>query len=174
MTDWFKQSISLGMNAAQIIPVSQIVVGDWVPLKCQFGCGGYDKWLTCPPYSPPPEVTRRMLRDYEHALLLRLEGLGGEEEEEKQRLKLHEAVVELEREMFLAGYHRAWGMTAGPCPLCETCDVTAPCKYPEKARPAMEACGIDVYSTVRKAGWEISVVPTIDSPFSLFGLVLME
>jgi len=38
----------------------------------------------------------------------------------------------------------------------------------------MEACGIDVYATVRQAGWEIEVVQTPEPPFRLFGLVLME
>jgi hypothetical protein len=31
-------------------------------------------------------------------------------------------------------------------------------RHPEQARPAMEACGIDVFSTVRKAGLPIEVV----------------
>jgi hypothetical protein len=38
----------------------------------------------------------------------------------------------------------------------------------------MEACGLDVYTTVHQAGWEIEVVETQEAPFRLFGLVLME
>lgn len=38
----------------------------------------------------------------------------------------------------------------------------------------MEGCGTDVYTTVRRAGWEIEVVQTLQSPFRLFSLVLME
>jgi hypothetical protein len=38
----------------------------------------------------------------------------------------------------------------------------------------MEACGIDVFSTVRNAGWEIEVVKSLDSTFRLFALVLIE
>jgi hypothetical protein len=38
----------------------------------------------------------------------------------------------------------------------------------------MEACGIDVYTIVRQAGWEIEMVQTQEALFRLFGLVLME
>jgi predicted metal-binding protein len=83
-------------------------------------------------------------------------------------------VAALERELFLVGYHRALGMGAGSCRLCKECDPSGPCRFPHQARPSMEACGIDVYTTVRQAGWEIEVVQTKESPFRLFGLVLME
>jgi len=38
----------------------------------------------------------------------------------------------------------------------------------------MEACGIDVYSTVKRAGFEISVVRTTDQCPDYFGLVLVD
>jgi predicted metal-binding protein len=114
-----------------------------------------------------------MLQDYRKGLLLRVEGRGEDEEEPAAR-RLAEAVAALERELFLSGHYRAWGMVAGPCPFCETCNLAGPCRFPEKARPSMEACGIDVYATVRAAGWRIEVVPSLDAPFRLFGLVLVE
>jgi predicted metal-binding protein len=150
-------------------------VADWVRLKCQYGCGACGSYLTCPPHSPPPEVTRQVLTHYRQALLLRMERAGGGREEETQpRRQMSEVVAALGRELFLAGYYRAWGMGAGPCRLCAECDPSGPCHSPHQARPSMEACGIDVYTTVRQAGWEIEVVQTIESPFRLFGLVLME
>jgi len=175
MNDWVTRAVELGADAAQIIPTDQVVVADWVRLKCQYGCGGYGARLTCPPHSPPPEVTHRVLRHYRQALLLCVEGAGGGwKEETRRRRKLGEAVAALERELFLAGHHRAWGMGAGPCLLCAECDPSSPCRFPSQARPSMEACGIDVYTTVRQAGWEIEVVQTQEAPFRLFGLVLME
>jgi len=175
MNDWVARALELGADAAQIIPTDQVVVADWVRLKCQYGCGGYGERLTCPPHSPPPEVTRRVLSHYRQALLLRMERTGGGwKAGTRQRRQMSEVVAALERELFLAGYHRAWGMGAGPCTLCKECDPSAPCRFPDQARPSMEACGIDVYTTVRQAGWEIEVVQTKESPFRLFGLVLME
>jgi len=175
MNDWIARALELGADAAQIIPADQVVVADWVRLKCQYGCGGYGARLTCPPHSPPPEVTRRVLSHYRQAVLLRMERAGvGWKAETRQRRQMSEVVAALERELFLAGRYRAWGMGSGPCSLCKECDPSGPCRFPEQARPSMEACGIDVYATVGQAGWEIEVVQTKESPFRLFGLVLIE
>jgi hypothetical protein len=37
----------------------------------------------------------------------------------------------------------------------EGCNVAEPCPFPDVARPAMEAVGIDVVRTLRNAGWEL-------------------
>lgn len=174
MSDWSARAVELGAEAAQVIHPDQVAVAEWVRLKCQYGCGGYGECLTCPPHSPTPETTRKVLRHYQKALLLRAEGQRGEDEEERLRYRLNGAVVALERELFLAGHHRAWGMTSGPCMLCKKCDPEDRCRHPDKARPSMEACGIDVFTTVRQAGWGIEVVKSLESLFRLFGLVLVE
>jgi len=51
---------------ADIYPVSpdDVVVSEWVRWKCMFGCKGYGKHLSCPPYVPGPEDTRKMLKEY--------------------------------------------------------------------------------------------------------------
>jgi len=174
MPNWTKRARILGAHSARSIRTKSIVVADWVRVKCQFGCDGYGERLTCPPFSLPPESTRKLLADYKRALLIRLDGRGSDDNEEELRRQLHNLVADLEREIFLAGHYRAFGMAAGPCSLCDTCDLSEPCKYPERARPALEACGVDVFSTVHNAGWRIEVVPTLDSPYSLFGMVLIE
>ena len=38
----------------------------------------------------------------------------------------------------------------------------------------MEACGVDVFTTVRNAGWEIDVVRTHESEYRFFALVLVD
>lgn len=173
MDDWCARAADLGVDDAKLIHPKTVIVADWVRLKCQFGCDEYGQRLTCPPYSPAPETTRQLLSHYEQALLLRLDRPGGGMEE-KKRLRMEEVVADLEREIFLAGHERAFGMSAGPCTLCETCDISAPCLLPSKARPSVEACGIDVYTTVRKAGWNIEVAQTCESSYSVFGLILIE
>ena len=81
-------------------------------------------------------------------------------------------VAELEREIFLDGYYKAFGMGCGPCRICKSCPEE--CPYPRLARPSMEACGIDVYATARKAGFPIEVVKDYDRPSNRFGLILIE
>ena len=92
---------------------------------------------------------------------------------EAGRRKPKRIAAELEREIFLAGYYKAFGLGSGPCSLCDECDLDG-CRYPHKARPSMEACGIDVYQTVRSNGFEIEVVRDRDDPQHYFGVVLVE
>lgn len=149
----------------KIIPVESVVVAQWVREKCQFGCDGFGKRLTCPPHSPTPEETKRMLTHYKHALLIHGD----------TNTPVNKIVVKLERDIFLAGYVRAFGMGGGPCFLCEEC-VPSPglCKHPEEARPSMEACGIDVYSTAKAHGFPIEVLKDENCKPNYYGLVLIE
>jgi predicted metal-binding protein len=55
------------------------------------------------------------------------------------------------------GYHFAAGLSATGCLLCDQCvGPGEPCRHPLKARPAMDALGIDVGATVKKAGMQLS------------------
>jgi predicted metal-binding protein len=152
----------LGAKEAKIVPADSVVTAQWVRAKCQFGCGGYGKSLNCPPHSPTPEQTKNMLTSYEHALLIH----GGE------NTPIGEIVRRLERKIFLDGHYKAFGMGAGPCSLCDECPEF--CKYPDRARPAMEACGIDVYATVRANGFPIEVLTNEDCAPDYYGMVLIE
>jgi len=159
---YIKRAKDLGTKDAKIISAKSIVTAEWVRLKCQFGCDGYGRALTCPPYSPTPEQTGRMLTHYENGLLLHGDEHSG----------IRTIVSTLEREIFLDGYYKAFGMGAGPCDLCEKCPKS--CKYPERARPSMEACGIDVFSTVRANGFPIEVLKTNFCERNYYGVVLID
>ncbi len=82
--------------------------------------------------------------------------------------------VKLEREAFLAGHYRAFGLGSGPCSLCRECAFEKGCRHPNQARPSMEGCGIDVYRTARANGFTIEVVRNRRDPQHYFGLVLIE
>ena len=183
----FKQTVdkliesarSKGAKSAKLIPTKDVVVEDYVRRKCQFGCKMYAKRFCCPPYTPTPEETRRSLKNYSDALLIEYAGLGGVDEQRK----VNEKMVELEREAFLGGLYKASIYIGGPCRYCATCpaeDVQYPssfskreCKNPLKARPSMESCGIEVYKTVRKAGFKIDVVKS-GEPYRSFMLLLLR
>ncbi len=154
-----------GAEEVKIISPENVFTGRWVRLKCQYGCGGYGKSLTCPPYSPKPEETEKILSDYEDALLIHFPTSVED---------ISNIMVDLEREAFLSGFYKAFSMPAGPCGLCEECSVEEGCINPRKARPAMEACGIDVYQTAREAGFPIEVVRSRDCPQNYYGLLLLE
>jgi len=169
LNDLSRLAIKLGAADARPIKADDIVISDWVRLKCQYGCDGYGKRLTCPPYSPRPEEFRRILEGYESAMLLRFEP-GRPNHDWRSP---HEAVVKLEREAFLKGYYSAFGLACGPCPHCDKCNLEK-CVHPDLARSSMEACGIDVYATVRRAGFDLEVVKTRDEKPTYFGLLLVK
>lgn len=164
---------TLGVSKAEIIDAKNVVVGNWVRLKCQYGCGLYGECLTCPPYSPTPDYTKKMIGEYSKGLLMQVEKIHLVDRP-RLRHTLRKIVADLERKIFLDGYYKAFGMASGPCRFCKTCDTNEPCKHPYKARPSVEACGIDVYQTARNCGFELEVVKTEDCPYSSVALIVIE
>ena len=72
--------------------------------------------------------------------------------------KYHDTLIALEGEMFKDGYHKAFVFLSGPCRVCKECAKLEGtlCKFGDRARPSMEACGIDVYQTAWNNGFEIT------------------
>jgi predicted metal-binding protein len=157
-------ALSMGVLDAKLIDAKDIVVRDWVRLKCQYGCGRFGKSLTCPPYSPSPEQMKHVLSGYSTAILMRLPD---------ESMATHDMIAKLERSAFLEGYYRAFGLPAGPCERCKNCSLKH-CANPRLARPSVEACGIDVYESVRKSGFVINVRKTHEEVPTYFGLLLIE
>ncbi|MCR3884067.1 DUF2284 domain-containing protein [Methanotrichaceae archaeon M04Ac] len=174
------------------ISARDVVVADWVRLKCRYGCKAYGKHLGCPPYSPTPEETRKILSEYRVGIIARFEA-SPDPEVAPQHLhhhlwesinRVHEMIFQLERRAFLAGYYKAFGFNALPCTFCATCipeekEMADPldarnCRHKEKVRPSMEACGIDVFKTLEVAGLGLSVLDSYSEGFALFGLVLLD
>lgn len=154
-----------GVQAAKIVSGADVETAPWVRLKCQFGCDGYAQCLVCPPYTPTPDEMRKVLDSYRRALLIHF----------APQADVKATVVELEREIFLQGAWKALGLGAGPCYLCESCTLkVGGCRHAERARPALEACGIDVFTTVRKAGLPIDVVRTTRQCPNYYGLILVD
>lgn len=158
-----RMALDAGAIEAKVISPATVETGSWVRWKCRFGCGCWESSLMCPPHTPQPAETRAMLDEYERAVLF-----------EAPPGKTKEIAVAVERELFLAGCYKALGLGAGPCCLCDTCAFDEGCRHPDEARPAMEACGIDVFATVRKHGFTVEVARTRRDPQHYFGLVLVE
>ena len=154
-----------GVKDAQIILGGDVQTAEWVRLKCQFGCDGFGQCLVCPPYTPSAEQMRKVLDAYRRVILIHFDSDADTKA----------IVAELEREIFLRGAWKAFGLGAGPCYFCRECCVEKrQCRHPERARPAMEACGIDVFSTAKKAGFPIEVVKTTRQCPNYYGLILVD
>lgn len=154
-----------GVKDTRIIAPEQVETAAWVRLKCQFGCGGYGQSLVCPPYTPTPQQMRKVLDCYNRGILIHF----------KPDSEVKSIIPELEEEIFLLGLWKAFGLGAGPCIFCKSCNLEEEsCRYPEKARPAMEACGIDVFSTVKKFDFPIEVVTSSRQCPNYYGLILVD
>jgi predicted metal-binding protein len=161
--------LEMGMDGARIIDPRSVVTAEWVRMKCQFGCDRFGTILCCPPRTPSPEVTRKVIDSYQKAILLHRRSTKDERTKD-----FNQVIVRLEIKIFLDGYYKAWSMGSGPCRLCKVCDPAAPCKHAPEARPSMEACGIDVFKTARDNGVPIEVLTTREEDRNLFGLILVK
>ncbi|MDD4889732.1 MAG: DUF2284 domain-containing protein [Phycisphaerae bacterium] len=158
-----QMAVKFGATAAKVVSPKMVKTGPWVAWKCQFGCGSFGSSLVCPPHTPAPSKTRRMLDEYKVAVLF-----------ECRDGKTKRVAAMMERELFLAGCFKAFGFGSGPCELCEVCAFDKGCRHPHQARPAMEACGVDVFSTARRNGFKIEVVRSPCDRQHYFGLVLVK
>ncbi len=159
-------SIECGAVEAKLISPSTVETGTWVHYKCQFGCLFYGKYLVCPPYTPDADEMRKILSEYNRAILFQIAPKTPEESKE--------IVAAMEKKLFLDNYHKVFGLGAGPCFLCPKCALDEGCRNPFVTRPSMEACGIDVYATVRKHGFKINVVRDYEDEQHYYGLMLID
>jgi predicted metal-binding protein len=160
-----KKALSIaGVESAAIIDTETIVTGEWVRRKCRYGCTGYGACLTCPPHSPTPDKTAEMLKSYTKGLLLHSHKFRA----------VKRATLQMEKEAFLSGLPRAFGMGAGPCTLCKECALDEGCRHPEEARPSIEACGIDVFTTVKNNGFTIRVLDSTGQTPDYYAIILLE
>jgi len=183
-----------GATAARIIPAKMVVIDERVRLKCEVPrCAGYGHYLTCPPYVMPVETFRRILSGYEWCLLIQVEaedinstdkGKGRINQsilkENRQmhrpfRLKLLRIVEAVEAAAFKKGLYLAAGFIGGSCVLCDKCvneKTSEVCRHPFRARPPMEAVGINVIRTVKNAGLSIHLSSSKNVIWT--GLVLLN
>ncbi|HEB02466.1 MAG TPA: DUF2284 domain-containing protein [Nitrospirae bacterium] len=133
--------LEYGFNQVREIDVADVVVADWTRERCQFGCDRHGS-AHCPPNSPTPDETRRLLGDFKRALIM---------EGEPPTRDFQHLVLRAEREAFKSGFHKAFAYWSGPCTLCDEC--VTPCRNSKNARPSMEGAGMDVFETVKRAGF---------------------
>lgn len=165
------KAIEFGASMAKIIPAEWVQIDERVRLKCSIPlCPHYDRSVFCPPHTPSPDLMRKSLARYRHAILFALDVVPAEDFSDRsiQRKagadwakKTFEIVGRIETLAFGNGYYLAMGFGQASCQkaLCgqERCLVLGGgvCPYPLKARPSMEAVGMDVYGLVTQAGWDI-------------------
>ena len=112
-----------------------------------------------PPNVPSVSECERFFQEYCDAVIFRFEkAVSRPEDRHVWSKKVNIKLAALERDVFLAGFERAFLLYMDSCCICADCEVTREaCKQPRTARPSPEALGVDVYSTVRQFGFPIEV-----------------
>ncbi len=159
-----QEAIRLGCTKAKVILTKTISMANWVKLQCQYGCSHYGSVLTCPPYTPQAEEMSEVLVEYDKALLINA----------SPETNVREIVVHLEEVLKEKGFNKAFALSAQPCDLCEPCTIATHCQYPDKARPTLQACGIDVNETIHNNGWDDLGPQTPCAPTHAIGMVLID
>ena len=158
------------------IDPQEIVVSQWVRLKCEFGCPSYGKVASCPPNNPSVEECQRFFSEYKDALVLHFQKTAPEKADRKTwSARTNLKLVKLEREVFLAGYPKTFLLFMDSCELCAECVAErAKCKESKLSRPSPEGMAVDVFSTVRKLGYPIEVLTDPAQTMNRYAFLMVD
>ena len=194
----------LGASDATVIAAEKVHVDKRVLMKCSIPkCLGYGRSAHCPPHTIEPDKMSELVQAYKYALLVKLDiqpsvvidltrDKGGKivskdtgAEYLKTCRRFSDIVTEVEYQAFYDGHYLATAFSSGSCGFnfcaSQECQILKgePCRFPLRARPSMEACGMDAYRMATEAGWNIYPIGTDCNPAlvphaTLVGLVLVE
>jgi len=158
------------------IDPTQIVVAQWVRMKCMFGCGEYGRGGACPPNTPSVAECKQFFNEYTQAVIVHFEGkMDQPEDRHAWSAKINARLIKLERDVFLAGCERAFLLFMDSCCFCKECSGDRrTCNTPRMARPAPEAMAVDVYSTVRRFGFPIAVRTDYDQKMDRYAFLMVH
>ncbi|MFC1993383.1 DUF2284 domain-containing protein [Chloroflexota bacterium] len=185
-----QRAIKLGATDAKIINMSDVIIDERVVAKCTYPkCPEYGTNANCPPHAMTTDQLRKVVDNFHYAIFVKLdvpsEHIAGREAIQKNlcnpyRSKAAEIVAKIESEAFYDGYHLALAFGSGSCKVlfCSKVDCRAlvpgqGCPHRLKARSAMEAVGMDVYTMATRVGWDIYAIGDATLPSEVpYGLRL--
>ena len=153
-----------------------IVVSQWVRMKCTFGCRLYGKVGSCPPNLPSVPECRAFFNEYKIEVLFHFpKRVGKPEDRHAWTKEVNSKLLKLERDVFLSGYYKTFLLFMDSCELCESCPgERAKCLNPKQSRPTPEGMAIDVFTTVRKLGYPIEVLKDTSEEMNRYAILLIE
>jgi len=175
----FREAAELyGIEDVRPFSPEDIVIADWVHLKCRYGCTLYNRSWCCPPATPTPEKVREILSEYSVALLLQsthnLPSFYKDDGRKRASLvRCWKGTVGLERMLFLEGYHKAFSLVGESCSLCRNCAYPKNCRFPQEKRPSLESFSIDVIGTLHRLGITPKLAKNICEPFKYYAVILV-
>lgn len=159
-----KKAVDLGAAAAKLIDTDRIVFDARSHLKCRFGCNRWGGYWTCPPnLNISQESFMDAFSRYSHAIIFKTADP-----------KVGQDIgLAIEKDAMLShGCSFAFAMVL--CVQCEECAFPDPCLYPHKARPTMDAFGVDIGKTIEPLGLKVEFDPEGKLLPAWYSLVLLD
>lgn len=187
-----KDEMSKKFNVAVYsLPTGEITATWMTVLQCMFGCRVYSnfsrRW-SCAPFCPSPDETRKIIDQYEYALILNrsfsppffnrtwLESNIVRDIDQKLWAtrcygKMNKITLQAEKYLLNQSFDvYTFGMS--PCHVCAKCTHPRTCRHSEAFRFSADACGIDIYSAAIKAGAKFEIPPK--NIVNLFEIILIK
>ena len=144
--------------------------------KCIFGCSSYGKKGTCPPQVPPVEECRSFFSEYSDAVIFHFtKQVDSPEDRIPWSREVSKELIRLENEVFRSGYYKAFMLFMDECRFCVNCAGSREgCINKNDARPGPESLAVDVFSTVRSAGYPIEVLSDYNQEMNRYAFLMIE
>ncbi|CAH2214273.1 DUF2284 domain-containing protein [Tepidibacter aestuarii] len=160
---------------AYTIEAKDIIVEERVYLKCAYGCKDFGKRLNCPPNCISIDKFKKILSEYDKALILLEEYKTSSKENmidewEDARRESFRKMIEIEKFAFNSGYTFAHLLRPGSCNECQICKEK--CSKPSLRRFSPEAVGVNLDKTLKNVNIKIDYSGY--SIINLIGILLVE
>jgi predicted metal-binding protein len=168
-----------GVESILPFSINNIVIAQWVNLKCRYGCSQYKANWSCPPATPDLNEARTILSEYTTALLLvgsqnRNDFYKDSNRNRTDQVKYWKSIVSLERMLFLKGYDKAISLVSGACSLCKKCAYPDACRFPMEKRPTVESFCIDLVGTLKNLDIDTRVAMKLNETFKCYSIILLD
>ena len=169
----FKQH---GFEDFKWIKASDIVVEQWVRMKCMYGCSSYGQKGSCPPNTPSIDECREFFGEYGDVVVFHIRArLEDPTTRDRFSREVNTRLLEVEREVFLKDFRKAFLLFMDECQLCTQCPGTIDdCVHPDMMRPCPESMGVDVFATVRKYDLPIQVLKDYDEEMNRYAFLMID
>ncbi len=167
-----------GIETIKPFRVEDFELGEWVGLKCRYGCSQFGTNWSCPPATPELSKAQAIISEYSVALLL----IGTQKcsnfyinntKKRSEQVRYWKGTVSIERQLFLHGYDKAFSLVSGSCSLCKECAYPEACRFPTEKRPTIESLSIDVIGTLKNLGIDTKVAKDPKELFKYYAVILL-
>lgn len=165
-----------GYSDFKWIDPKDIVVAQWVRMKCTFGCMVYGRSGCCPPETPSVVDCERFFHEYKTVVVFHFEKkVNKPQDRHAWTAIVNKKLLELEREVFLLGNRKAFLLFMDTCELCKECSGSRKgCFNKTGARPAPEAMAMDVFATVKKVGYPLEVLTDYNQSMNRYAFLMVD